>query len=221
MPRILIVEDEPAIADALTYALGSEGLTVVGVRTLGEARNALVGIDLIVLDVGLPDGNGFDFCRDLRRTSRIPVLFLTARADEIDRVVGLEIGGDDYVVKPFSPREVAARVRAILRRSGDVTVVQPGLVLDEARRQARWRDVDLNLTPYQFRLLAVLAAEPGQIFSRSRLLDLVWDDPTASTDRGVDHLVKGIRARFREVGVATDPIRTLRGDGYALDFDGA
>lgn len=221
MPRILIVEDEPAIADALTYALGSEGLTVIGVRTLGEARSSLVGVDLIVLDVGLPDGNGFDFCRDLRRNSRIPVLFLTARADEIDRVVGLEIGGDDYVVKPFSPREVAARVRAILRRSSDATVVQQGLVLDEARRQARWRDIDLNLTPYQFRLLAVLAAEPGQVFSRSRLLDLVWDDPTASTDRGVDHLVKGIRARFREVGMTTDPIRTLRGDGYALDFDGA
>lgn len=216
--RILLVEDEPAIADAVAYALTSEGLQVTAVRTLGEAARHCAACDLIVLDVGLPDGNGFDFCRDLRTRSAVPVLFLTARTDEVDRVVGLELGGDDYVVKPFSPREVAARVRAILRRSGGKTPTTAGLQVDEDRRQATWNGQPLDLTPYQFRLLAILAAEPGRVFSRSRLLDLVWDDPAATVDRGVDHLVKGIRACFRDLDPTCDPIRTQRGDGYALDL---
>lgn len=215
--RILLVEDEPAIADAVAYALASEGLQVTSVRTLGEAARHCTTCDLIVLDVGLPDGNGFDFCRDLRRQSAVPVLFLTARTDEVDRVVGLELGGDDYVIKPFSPREVAARVRAILRRAG-TKPVSDGLRIDEERRLATWQGRHLDLTPYQFRLLSILAAEPGRVFSRSRLLDLIWDDPTATVDRGVDHLVKGLRARFRDLDPDCDPIRTHRGDGYALDL---
>jgi two-component system, OmpR family, catabolic regulation response regulator CreB len=227
--RILLVEDEPAIADAVEYALTSEGLRVIRTATLAAARAAWNNdIDLIVLDVGLPDGNGFDFCRELRQHASVPILFLTARADEVDRVVGLEIGGDDYVVKPFSPRELAARVRAVLRRSGrhlavdaaGPTATSNTITIDEASRTATWRGQPLGLTRYQFRLLSVLAAQPGRVYSRSQLLDLVWDDPTATVDRGVDHVVKGLRARLRTIDATSDdPIVTHRGDGYSLRAD--
>jgi two-component system catabolic regulation response regulator CreB len=217
--RVLVVEDEPAIADAIEYALRSDGLAVERVGTLAAARAALARQppDLVVLDVGLPDGSGFDLCRELRRASLLPVLFLTARGDEIDRVVGLELGADDYVVKPFSPRELSARVRAILRRAGAPAdrAGRGALAIDEAALSASWKGAHLGLTRYQFRLLAVLAAQPGRVFSRSELLDQVWEDPGATVDRGVDSLVKALRARFKAVDADADVIHTHRGDGYS------
>lgn len=217
MPRILVVEDEPGIADAIEYALRTDGHGVTRCPTLAQARTRLDGADLLVLDVGLPDGNGFEFCRELRRSRDVPVIFLTARADEIDRVVGLEIGADDYLVKPFSPRELAARVRAVLRRSRTTTTATgTPLVLDAQRRNATWHGRALDLTRYEFRLLEVLAEHPGRVFSRSQLLDLVWEHPDASFDRTVDTHIKTLRAKFHTITPDDDPITTLRGEGYAL-----
>lgn len=222
--HILIVEDEPSIADSLRYALSTEGFSVAQVGTLGLAWQSLRDLppDLVVLDVGLPDGNGFDFCRELRRTSLVPVLFLTARSSEVDRVVGLELGADDYVQKPFSPREVTARLRAILRRSvqrptgtSAFPEVMP-LVIDHERKSAKYFGKTLALTTQEFRILVALAEKPGRVLSRAALLDLAWDDPGSVFDRIVDSHVKGLRSRLREIRPDCDPIRTVRGEGYAL-----
>lgn len=220
MAHILVVEDEPAIADAIDYALSTEGLTVTRAGTVQAARQHLGVVDLIVLDVGLPDGSGFDLCRELRKTSSVPVIFLTSRASEIDRVVGLELGADDYVAKPFSPRELSARVRAVLRRSQtrqSAPASAPDLLLDEERRSATWHGSALDLTRYEFRLLAVLAARPGMVFPRARLLDLVWERPEGPFDRTVDTHIKTLRAKLQSAHPGSDPIRTLRGEGYAWE----
>jgi two-component system catabolic regulation response regulator CreB len=162
MPHILVIDDESGISDALAYALRSEGMEVTVCATLGAARAAGADFDLAVLDVGLPDGNGFDFCKELRRRSSMPVIFLTARADEIDRVVGLEIGADDYVIKPFSPREVAARVKAVLRRArmpmaSDASMAADGIfAIDAVRRQITYFGNPLTLSRYEFRILQAL-----------------------------------------------------------------
>ena len=220
MSRILVVEDEPTIADAVEYALSTEGMTVVRAATLQAARHHLTAADLVVLDVSLPDGSGFDFCRELRQSSTVPVIFLTSRASEVDRVVGLELGADDYVVKPFSPRELSARVRAILRRVSarqTTPLVKESLVINEERRTVTWHGVTLELTRYEFRLLAVLVARPGMIFPRTRLLDLVWERPDGPFDRTVDTHIKTLRAKLHAANAESDPIRTLRGEGYAWE----
>lgn len=240
--RILVVEDEPAIADALIYALSTEGFAVEWRATGRDARTVLEsgGVALIVLDVGLPDGNGFDWCREIRGRWTTPVLFLTARNAEIDRVVGLEIGGDDYVTKPFSPREVAARVKAILRRvgadgagagatAGEAVATREevggsggesgGFAHDAERCEVRYGGVRLELTRYEYRLLAVMLARPGRVFSREVLMAQAWEDPGASLDRTVDAHVKTLRAKLRAVAPEREPIRTHRGLGYSLACD--
>lgn len=225
MPRILIVEDEPAIADALIYALKSECHEVAHVMTGAEALKleGLSGHDLAILDIGLPDMTGFDLCRRLRELRQIPVLFLTARSEEIDRVLGLEIGGDDYVTKPFSPREVVARVKAILRRSAtafqDAPAVRAasgsGLKIDALSKRILLNDAALDLTAHEFRLASVLIARPGQVFSRDQLLDHAWDDPGAVTDRTVDAHIKSLRAKLKSAqSGAEEMIETRRGLGY-------
>jgi two-component system catabolic regulation response regulator CreB len=221
MARILVVEDEPAIADAIDYALTTEGMGVVRTGTVQAARSLVEGADLVVLDVSLPDGSGFDLCRELRRTSSVPVIFLTSRASEIDRVVGLELGADDYVVKPFSPRELSARVRAVLRRAGakqmTPATATSALALDEQRHKASWHGVALHLTRYELRLLAVLTGRPGMVFPRARLLDLVWERSDGPFDRTVDTHIKTLRAKLQAAHPGVDPIRTLRGEGYAWE----
>jgi two-component system, OmpR family, catabolic regulation response regulator CreB len=217
MARILVVEDEPAIADAIDYALTTEGLTVVRAGTMQAARGQLAGADLVVLDVGLPDGSGFDLCREVRRTSGVPVIFLTSRASEIDRVVGLELGADDYVVKPFSPRELSAVLRRAGSQQATPAVATSALVLDGERHKATWHGVALDLTRYELRLLGVLAGRPGMVFPRTRLLDLVWERPDGPCDRTVDTHIKTLRAKLQEAHPGADPIRTLRGEGYAWD----
>lgn len=224
---ILIVEDEPAIADTLVYALKTEGFLPVHCLTGAAASEAMMEQvpDLVILDVGLPDCNGFDWCKALRKSSAVPVLFLTARNSEIDRVVGLEIGGDDYVSKPFSPREVTARVRAILRRgpaivARDEAEVQGGaeaalLTIDEQTMAAVYCGQSLVLTRYEFRLLRVLAAQPNRVFSRDQLMESVWEDPGASLDRTVDAHVKTLRAKLKLIAEERAPIQTHRGMGYA------
>ena len=222
--KILVVEDEPAIADNITYALQTEGYEVVWCATGEDGMAALEGdgFSLVVLDVGLPDRNGFDLCRDIRRTSALPVIFLTARADEIDRVVGLEIGGDDYVVKPFSPRELAARVKAVLRRTASAgggsaaQVASSPFVVDHQRKRIAYFGKPLDLSRYEYRMLEVLIGRPGWVFSREKLMDLVWEEPEASMDRTVDTHIKTLRGKLRAVKPKLDPIRTQRGLGYSL-----
>jgi two-component system catabolic regulation response regulator CreB len=221
-PRILIVEDEPSIRDAIQYAIESDGCEVTCSSTGGDALARIDSdqFDLVVLDVGLPDVNGFDVCRRLRERHSVPVLFLTARSDEIDRVVGLEIGGDDYVTKPFSPRELSARVRAILRRTKSGAPAPAGGALfevDSTRILIRYHGAPLDLSRYEYRLLAALIAKPGRVFSRAQLMDAAWEEPEASMERTVDTHIKSLRAKLHAVRADSDPIRTHRGFGYSLE----
>ena len=222
-PRILVVEDEPSILDNITYSLETEGFEPHGCATGGEARAALLRGPwaLVVLDVGLPDILGFDLCLEIRRTSNLPIIFLTARASEVDRVVGLEIGGDDYMVKPFSPRELSARVKAVLRRvpaasAENVPAVSGAFRIDEERAQIHFTGVRLVLSGTEFRLLRALCAKPGRVFSRAQLMDIAWDDPGAALERTVDAHIKSLRAKLKEVRREADPIETHRGFGYSL-----
>ncbi|MEO7413423.1 MAG: two-component system response regulator CreB [Opitutaceae bacterium] len=226
-PRILIIEDEPAIADTLIYALKTEGFVPEWCATGRAGLAALEKNDfaLVVLDVGLPDGTGFDFCKTIRARSAVPIIFLTARNTELDRVLGLELGGDDYLVKPFSPRELTARVKAILRRvnsappppSAAATVPnRENFVVDDERCVISCRGVVLDLTRYEFRLLKVLAARPGRVFSRDQLMQAAWEDPGSALDRTVDAHIKTLRAKLRAVTPDTEPIQTHRGMGYSL-----
>ncbi len=229
MPLILIAEDEPAIADTVLYALRSEGLEaehcLLGREVVPRVRAG--GVDVVVLDVGLPDCSGFDVCRELRSAreawiNAVPVIFLTARNEEIDRVLGLELGADDYMAKPFSPRELVARVRARLRRSqaGDDparTMSQGDFQLDQEGHRIRFRGVALELTRYEYMLLASLLQRPGAILNRTQLMDRGWDSDADSADRTVDTHIKTLRAKLRAAGADHDPIRTHRGLGYALE----
>lgn len=226
MPCVLLVEDEPAIADTLVYALETECFDVVHALTGMEALAAAARetFDFVILDIGLPDMTGLDVCRRLRETSSIPLLFLTARDGEMDRVLGLELGGDDYVTKPFSPREVVARVRAILRRSQGTASVQsaspptPEILshdLDTMRIHCHGQRLDL--TAYEYKLLLVLMGKPGRVFTRDQLLDQAWQDPGAVTDRTIDAHIKSIRAKLRNVQEgAEELIQTRRGLGYLV-----
>jgi two-component system catabolic regulation response regulator CreB len=235
MPRVLLVEDEPAIADTLVYALETECFTVTHALTGTDALAAAAREphDCAILDIGLPDMTGLDVCRRLRETSPIPVLFLTARNTEVDRILGLELGGDDYVTKPFSPREIVARVRAILRRTGHVRQTFPsaptttnlphkpapaaGLHHDASAMRIHLDATTLDLTAHEYKLLLVLMEQPGRVFTRDQLLDHAWEDPGAVTDRTVDAHIKSVRAKLRAACPgAENMIETRRGIGYSL-----
>lgn len=228
MPTILIAEDESAIAQTVLYALRAEGWRAEHVLLGGEVLPRLRqgGVDLLILDVGLPDTNGFEVCRAVRAESAVPVIFLTARDGEVDRVLGLELGGDDYVAKPFSPRELVARVRARLRRSTPVVAdggwrVHGRFGVDEAGHRIRFDERVLDLTRYEYGLLAALLVRPGAVLTRAQLMDRVWGDALESGDRTVDTHVKTVRAKLREVDAASDPIHTHRGLGYSVDVGAA
>lgn len=222
---VLLVEDESAIADNVIYALRTEGFTVQW-RSLGHEALAHVRaepVDLVILDIGLPDSSGIEICKSIRSFSQVPIIFLTARAEEIDRVVGLEIGADDYVTKPFSPRELVARVKVILKRTKPpVHAVAPATLphgrfeVDAPRARISYAGVALELTRYEYLLLQFLVAHPEQVFSRAQLLDRVWDASQTSMDRTVDAHVKSLRAKLRAITPNEDPIQTHRGLGYSL-----
>ena len=225
-PRILLAEDEQAIADTLIYTLGSEGFAV---RHVLLGRDVLAAqreqpFDLAILDVGLPDTTGFEVLKALRADPagrQLPVIFLTARAEEIDRILGLELGADDYVTKPFSPREVAARVRAILRRearSGQ-PVREAGNTVwqhDPDARRIVFHEQPLDLTRYEYELLALLLSSPGRVFARERIMAHVWADAPDTADRSIDTHVKTLRAKLRAIRAEEETIVTHRGIGYAL-----
>ena len=234
-PKVLIVEDEPGIVDTLQYALRTEGFEPSACAT-GEEALARIAAEppaLVILDVGLPDASGFEVFKRIRAVSEVPVVFLTARSDEIDRVVGLELGADDYIAKPFSPRELVARVRGVLRRTSKPpatsaatapvataapTTASP-IAVDEGRMQVRYHGKLLELSRYEFGLVRTLASRPGHVFTREALLDRVWGNDTESMDRTVDAHVKTVRAKMKAIAPDEEPIRTHRGSGYSLAED--
>lgn len=241
-PKILIVEDEPAIRDNIQFVLQEEGLETVQVALGGGALPELAAqqIDLILLDVGLPDISGFDLLKEIRKAYATPVILLTARNNELDRVLGLEIGADDYVVKPFSPRELSARVKAVLRRTRAFETGTPGPVgvaatgsagpagagprtksfsVNESKRQVIYCGDVLILSKYEYDILVTFITRPGHVYSREQLMQLVWEQPETSLDRTVDVHIKNIRAKLRAVQPDVDPIVTHRGTGYSLHED--
>ena len=224
MSHVLIIEDEPAIAETLIYAFKEMGIQVTHTLLGSDALIALGNnhYDFVLLDVGLPDISGFDVCKKIRETSQIPILFLTARNHEIDRIVGLEIGADDYVTKPFSPREVVARVKAILRRIEFTNNHSPAskkpihFTIDEQANRIHYHGRCLDLTRYEFLLLKTLVAHPQRVFSRNQLMDIVWVNAENTLERTVDAHIKTLRAKLREIEADSEAIITHRGMGYSL-----
>jgi two-component system catabolic regulation response regulator CreB len=227
--RILIVDDEPAILDNIQYVLEAEGLETIRLSEGLPVLPLLAGqhIDLILLDIGLPDISGLDLCKEIRKSHQTPIVFLTARTSEIDRVVGLEIGGDDYISKPFSPRELSARVKAVLRRSraparppGAEPLSAGSFDIDASRRQITWGGRALELSRYEYEILAALIRRPGHVFTREELMELVWEQPGTSIERSVDAHIKNLRSKLRAIRPDRDPIVTHRGVGYSMKEDG-
>ncbi len=219
--HILVIDDEPHIRDVVTYALEKSGYRVTA---LSEGRGAAdqvenLGVDLVVLDIMLPGADGLEICRQIRAKSSVPLLFLSARSDEVDRIIGLEVGGDDYLTKPFSPRELVARVKAILRRFERSTethqtprvLVCGALSLDPERYETQYGGQKVVLTATEFALLASLLERPGVVLSRAQLIERAYDDVHIS-ERTLDTHVRRIRAKFRGLGI--DPIMTVHGVGY-------
>ena len=221
-PHILIVEDESSIADTIIYALETEKFRATHVTTGAEAlaQHADHKIDLIVLDIGLPDTTGFEVCKQIRSSANTPILFLTARDSEIDRVLGLEFGADDYVTKPFSPRELVARIKAILRRTSPpaVTAVKPaaeGIQHDPSAMLITCYGNTLDLTAHEYKLLATFLAQPNRTFTREQLLEHAWEDPGSAMDRTIDAHIKTLRAKLSKSSPAcNEVIQTRRGLGY-------
>ncbi len=223
MQRILVVEDEPAIAESIAYALRRDGFGVSIAGTFADAEQAAASADLIVLDLMLPDGSGFDLIGNLRREKlSTPIIVLSSRDGEADRVAALETGADDYVTKPFSPREVVARVRAVLRRTAApengarAEVGELQVTVDEPTRRASVRGSALELTRVEFDLLAGLLDSPGRVYTRAQLIDRVWGDGFAISDRTVDSHIKSLRKKLGEAGGDPGLIETVRGVGYRI-----
>jgi DNA-binding response OmpR family regulator len=221
--KILIIDDEAKIVEICQDYLNAAGFQVVtsldGLAGLEKARNGKP--DLILLDLSLPGIDGLDICRELRRETKIPIIMLTARVEETDKLIGLEIGADDYITKPFSPREMVARVRAVLRRvQGDATaeIIRAGnLTLDRTRFNVLINDHEISLTPTEFEILATLASQPGRIFSRSQLLLAVRGVTFESYERAIDSHIRNLRKKLDFNGIGTEWIITIHGVGYKFN----
>jgi len=222
--KILVVDDEPKIVTLVRAYLEREGYVVLAA---GDGRTALDAVrrehpDLVVLDLMLPEVNGLEVCRRIRSESSLPIIMLTARDEEADKLVGLELGADDYVTKPFSPRELVARVRAVLRRTAtppeEERIVLGGLLIDIRRHEARWRDEPLHLTRTEFTLLEVLSREPGRVFTRLQLLNAVQGDTYEGYERTIDAHVKNLRQKLEPCfSEGTCRLVTVYGVGYRLE----
>ena len=227
---MLVVDDEPKIVDVVREYLEHAGFSV---RTAGDGPAALeraraLAPDLVVLDLGLPGLDGLDVARQLRKSSRVPVIILTARGEEVDRIIGLELGADDYLVKPFSPRELVARVRAVLRRvderdaaGADEPIVRGDVVVDPARRRVTVAGTPVELTPTEFDLLAHLARQPGRVFTRAQLLTAVHGVAVESYERAVDAHIKNLRRKLEPDPRHPRYVLTAHGIGYRFTDDGA
>ena len=225
--RILVVDDDPHIRDVISFALEKAGFETSVARDGDEALSVFQqdGSDLIVLDINMPERDGLDVCRELRKSSEVPVLFLSSRDDEVDRIVGLEIGADDYVTKPFSPRELVARVNAILKR---LRMPQPEplsdvlhhgrLFLDPSRHFAAWSDQPVVLTATEFSILKAFINQPGRVFDRDTIVRSAYDRNVHVSDRTVDSHIRHIRSKFADIGCSS-VIETVHGVGYRLGSD--
>ncbi|HUW64555.1 MAG TPA: response regulator transcription factor [Spirochaetia bacterium] len=229
MPKatILIVDDEDKIRELLRLYLEDRGFATVeatdGKKALQEMERG--NIDLVILDLMMPTIDGWEVCREIRRTSDVPIIILTARGEEMDRVLGLELGADDYVVKPFSPREMVARVNALLRRTKGASEGQvlrfPNLVIDPFTRSVQVKEQEINLTPKEFELLYYLARSPGRVFGRDQILEAVWGYDYLGDSRAVDTCVNRLREKLRVPGHdASSYVSTVRGVGYKLEVPG-
>ena len=218
--RVLVVEDEEIQATLLAEALRTEGFAVDVLLRGAEAVDYVrrERPSAVLLDLVLPDTDGFEVCREIRAFSTVPLIMITGRVEEIDRLLGLELGADDYVCKPYQPREVVARVRALLRRSIDWrdAVSDSRLSLDESTFQARWEGKRLDLTAVEFRLLKALGERPGRVLSRSQLLDAIYADFRVVSDRTVDSHIKNLRRKIGEACPGADPVESVYGVGYRL-----
>jgi two-component system OmpR family response regulator len=221
--RILVVDDDPHIRDIICFALGKAGMSALVAQDGVQALERFGGKppDLVVLDIGMPEMDGLEVCRRIRKVSDVPILFLSARDEEIDRVLGLEIGGDDYVTKPFSPRELVARIHAILKRSRTpqsprpATLSQGGLRLDPDSHAVTWADAPETLTAIEFAILQTLLARPQSVFSRDQILDATRGGAVHVSDRTIDSHVRNIRAKLAGAGCAQS-IETVHGVGFRL-----
>ncbi len=226
MATILVVDDDPHIRDVVCFALKKEGFIAIEADNGEEALQQFQAQqpELVILDIVMPELDGTAVCKALRRISAVPIIFLSSRDDEVDRILGLELGGDDYVTKPFSPRELVARVRAILRRgkaespSAPITALatlqQGRLRLDQSRYSAWWEQQEIVLTLTEFGILRTLLSHPGKVFAREQLMDGSYQDYRVVSDRTIDSHVRRVRAKFNALGA--DPIETLHGIGYRL-----
>ena len=224
--RILVVEDEPKIAESLICILETDGFDPIRVATISAARQAIREnpFSLIVLDVGLPDGDGLDFCKELRKSDDTPILFLTIEDSESDRILGLEYGADDYVTKPFSPREVSSRIKAILRRVEGSTPAKSNSLfhLDEDRKRITFKGKHLELANMEYKILKLLLSRPGKVFSRDQILSNCWGNAATSvnTERVVDVHINTIRDKLKEIDpkvVPKDILKTHIGTGYSVE----
>ncbi len=219
--KLLIVEDEPKLAGLLSDYLRQAGFETSclgnGTAVVPRVREEMP--DLILLDLMLPGRDGLDICKEIRTFSGLPIVMVTARIEEIDRLLGLELGADDYICKPFSPREVVARVKAVLRRAGGGQTIQAArLSLDESRYRASLNGHDLELTAVEFKLLQFLAANPGRIYGRQQLMDRIYPDQRIVADRTIDSHIKKLRRKIAAVGAATELIHSLYGVGYKFEI---
>jgi len=221
---ILVVEDEPNIAAPLIRVLKEQGFDAMRVATIFEAKDAMTNnnFSAIVLDVKLPDGNGFDFCKELRKTNDIPILFLTSLSDEVDKIVGLEIGADDYMTKPFSSREVSAKLKAILRRVKEHTSDSRDsqFKIDDEKKKITYKGDKVSTSNLEYKILKLLIESPGRVFSRDEIMDNCWDDSVMSLNRTVDTHIKTIRKKIKDIDPQIDPkkiLKTHTGTGFYLD----
>jgi two-component system OmpR family response regulator len=222
MPRILIADDEPNIREVISFALERAGYATATARNGNEALQQFrrSPVDLVILDIGMPEMDGLEVCRQLRKASDVPILFLSARDEEIDRVLGLEIGGDDYVTKPFSTRELVARVNVILKRARNGTRLPPelshGKVRLDAARHAVWFDqASVPLTALEFEILSALLARPEVVFSREQIMEAAYGAGTYVSDRTIDSHIRNLRAKFADVGCSA-VVETVHGVGFRL-----
>jgi len=223
-PLILVVEDEPKLAQLMIDYLQAANFRTHHIARGDEVIESVQQTppDLLLLDLMLPGKDGLSICRDIRRFSELPIIMVTAKIEEIDRLLGLEIGADDYICKPFSPREVVARVKTILRRCKPKPeeVAQASLLkIDESRFQASWREQPVDLTPAEFRLLKTLSLEPGKVFSREQLLNHLYDDYRVVTDRTIDSHIKNLRRKLELLDADQPFIRAVYGMGYRWEAD--
>lgn len=219
--HVLVVEDEPRLAAVVCDYLHAAGFTSQWIADGAAVMDAFHQRppDLVLLDLMLPHRDGIALCRDIRAASAVPVIMLTARVEEVDRLLGLEVGADDYVCKPFSPREVVARVKAVLRRHRFVPAQKARAVeIDETGHRAALHGQWLDLTPVEFRLLSTLAATPGRVWSRDQLMNHLYADHRIVTDRTVDSHVRNLRRKLSDAGGGEDPVASIYGVGYRLDI---